>query len=228
MHKNIILALIFIASAIFAVNLILPKKTLAEIATAQDWWGLFIAGDTTGGPLSAYYTGNSDLGLDCQAKPPATHSNRPWLGSSTGPTNSPTKCIFTMPSNPGAYEFRLYANNSDTLLALSKIVWVGFTLNEPVSVCTTPPYVTLSWPALMGVTAIDINRDGVAINSIGGTLTSYMDNTVVANRSYNYSITTHSGTRGSITTPERSIDVCPVPVPPAWLQTSGGDVHSNQ
>lgn len=209
-----------------------PQNTLAEIATAWDWMGLFVVGTTgnnTTNSISWSRTGDASLGLDCQhpSSSNTSPSSKPYLSG---------KCQFNMPSlsQPGAYEFRLNANQSDTLLALSKVVWVDFGPDSSAT-CPTPPaspFVILTWPALVGVDTVDIYRDppGSYIATVPASPPSYIDSPVTAGVTYTYQIAAHaSPLRGDTYQSSSSTQITPCSTShPAWLETSGGDVHSNQ
>lgn len=140
----------------------------AEIATITDWIGLYLAGTithTTAGTVG----GNSwKYANSCSQIP----------GSVPQLSSAGNDCNFTLPSTPGLYEFRLYANgygippkagSSDALIAQSKIFTVGLDISS--STCTPSGQnlqVNLNWPALAG----DMAQLAVVRSSGGNTIST--------------------------------------------------------
>lgn len=132
------LAVALTAAILLATSFLMATKTTAEIATQQDWLGLFVVGSPVDGdrfanpqidpPISWVYTGNTDLAGNqasgncwtSKTGNPPRGSTKPWLVG---------KCPFNPPLQSGAYEFRLYANDeqsAEAWLAQSKSIWLPF------------------------------------------------------------------------------------------------------
>lgn len=183
-----------------------PQLTKAEVATANDWLGVFEvgAGDTQADTLNGNSwksTGNTPT--DCLSTLP---SSKPWLSGN---------CGFTLPANlcPGAYEFRLYANyrtdNTPTMLAESKPFWIQFSIQDPPVCVSGENFVTvdLNWINLAGVDPVnypstdryDIYR-GPTTTNLSFIDTSYVNSyrdIVQANTDYYYYVIAYTS-RGSI------------------------------
>jgi hypothetical protein len=74
--------------------------------TTQDWIGLYHPGDPNSSYINWFFTSSCTQGVGSTA-----------LSSGS--------CTFTMPSVAGTYEFRLFPNNTYTLLGKSGSVTVG-------------------------------------------------------------------------------------------------------
>lgn len=168
MNVRRILIFLIIAGifSIFGMT-IAQKETKADLTTARDWIGLFSVGandaqtDTVGGNSWKY------AGTCTQT------AGQPQIASNSG-------CNFTMPSNPGAYELRMYGNDSTTaMLDQSKVIWTQFNVSVATSGgCAATPYVQITWPALSNVSSINVYRDGLAYPAgagLAGTATSFTD-----------------------------------------------------
>lgn len=196
----------------FLVGIAGQQSVRAEIATQQDWIGLYpvatlppsgtptapdywntydVAGRNL--PISWRYTGDTDTANPCPVSP---KSIKPWLAGSC--RNS----TFVVPSTAGAYEFRLYANNTLYLLNVSGIFWSGpfnATIDATVTNCTQPantPYINLSWGATKGVNGTNIYRNppngsppsGAPYQVIAPGTTTYQDTNITKGVSYTYTV----------------------------------------
>lgn len=114
---------IFLA-VVFMLFALLPKKVLAEIATARDWIGFFAVG--AGDTKNATVNSNSwKYASNCLQTTPIPGTS-PKLQDSPG-------CTFTISPAPplGSYELRLYANDGQTADAL-------IAKSNPLSLAPTP------------------------------------------------------------------------------------------
>lgn len=163
MYKNCrtTLKLILVVAISISIALWPARIIKAEIATTRDWIGLFVAGspnaktDTFGGS-SWVYAGS------CSTTPPGA----PQL------SNSP--CNFPIPTpTPGAYQYRMYANDSGTEIAESKFVWTPFSFDtDPaktkcsIDTGTKKLTVNLAWSSLIGINSFSVQRlSGIDSNS---------------------------------------------------------------
>lgn len=257
-HKYHVFLFSLLLIAIFIFVASPAKPTQAEIATQRDWIGIFevqapgsethTQAATANGGTDWRYTGNEPTYL-CPLPTPGNSSSRPWLAGG---------CTLSQPGPYGAYEFRLYANDNETefgWLAQSKVVWVQFGVSAHTN-CNrslTPYYVTLSWPALVGIAtgassqSIDIyetvtNDLGVVIQTrenpinpiakLNGNVPplpyTYTRSPLTRDYTYTYEVVPRNR-RNNQPYPSSSntnkVDfTCSIP----YLQTSGGDVHSNR
>jgi uncharacterized protein YegP (UPF0339 family) len=113
-------------------------------ANATDWVGLYPVGAANSGYLTWYYLNND------RAAPPSGYSG--------------AEVTFTMPLTAGDYEFRLFANDTQTLLTTSTKVVSQAVITAPTSAMTGSrlgiivqggPANVMDWVALYPVGAAD-------------------------------------------------------------------------
>lgn len=157
-----ILSKILISITVFTlISVITSKNVYAEIATASDWLGLFESGKS-GNTKAATVGGNSWHAVN-------ENNSTNWLSKTAAQSEN-----FTVPSVPGAYEFRYNVNNTDALLtftdgtdskqAISQNFWVLGAGNSisftGTSSCNTTagdvPQINFSWITLVGVDHVSI------------------------------------------------------------------------
>ena len=107
------------------------------VSSVTDWVGLYSAGSDDSSGVDWKYTSS--------------------CGSAAGGSVLASgSCIFTMPDTPGSYEFRLFANNSLTRLAVSNTVTVsgggGATISASPGSGGPGQPVTVSWTGVSSVT----------------------------------------------------------------------------
>lgn len=201
--------------------------------------------DTYGGS-SWMWAGDSSDPNTCRANPFLPHlsgSCSPFSNNLHSPTGA-----WTLPTG-GAYEFRLYGNRDSTaptteqvpsaLLAQSKVFWGTMQVTATCRKSMTGTYsITVFWPSGLlsgkGVSSFDLLRNGVTL-PFPGDSGFYNDTNVATNSAYIYSIKEYSiGNKLDKTGKDNhTFDSPSIPVndsncTPAWLKTSGGDVHTNR
>lgn len=235
-------ACLFIITLIGLLILFYPQPTKAEVATSNDWIGLFPV-DSEKLFTSAISWKSTGSGVqDCQAgATPQTPSSRPWLAGG---------CTFTLPTQPGAYEFRLFGNGKDfnstsqdnPWLAQSNVFWIPFTLQPlvaiPNGIDTNTVKILISWDPVAGTTPTstnilyspyeyyDVFQNGTLLSPPGHTTVTDAVSIVNLHTPYSYFVIAYNS-RGFMASNTLSITVDDLPLPP-WLKTSYGDVHSNK
>ncbi len=301
---NLLALLIVLVSVILIRTYSEPNLASAEIATARDWIGLYAIASQPPPPaptipatwttqavtnISNFYS-NYDVALrnepidwkyvgdsavttsECVQTP----SSPRLAGSCLRTASNPNGALkFPALARPGAYEVRLYANDSFMMLDKSEPLWA------PPSLCPGPrcavspapctgnscpntgiagggcqgpedPYVNVTWGSMVGVQNMTLRRFACTLAgstvtcsatpdltvNLDNTASSYRDDTVAISSYYKYTLqaftyaedqsnpinysfdeaTTNSTSAGVVGTSD---------CVPAWIQTSGGDVHSN-
>ena len=124
------------------------------VSSVTDWVGLYSAGSGDSSSVDWKYTSSCTF-------------------AAGGFVVSSGSCTFTMPGTPGPYEFRLFANNTLTRLAVSNTVTVSGggapTISASPASATPGQPVTVSWSGVSSVT------DWVGLHSAGSGDSSGVD-----------------------------------------------------
>lgn len=225
---------------IIVITVIAASPTYAEIYTGGDWIGIFPVNEDDalpykfGGPTSTKWTNCTALGSIPQS-----------------PTVSGS-CSFSAPANPGLYHFRMEANALPTPIAISNPFWVSFSMAANAICQNGLPTINVTWPYIYGLEPggltpnqndyFSLFRDGAATplatirvnNPLGNSYTDIVGEnethsySVTANSCYNCNDTAFSGIAISLPSTNTPSATAPTAVAcAAWIQTTGGDVHTN-
>ncbi|KKR80938.1 MAG: hypothetical protein UU73_C0002G0003 [Candidatus Daviesbacteria bacterium GW2011_GWA1_41_61] len=254
--KRLVLALVIgIIIATLSLTLPLPRlkiiPTQAEVATQGDWIGLF-AVEGIGTPAknnkedtynggSWVYTGNIGDPNGCRTGL-GNIPDFPWLSGQCNPFSS----TWTLPTG-GAYEFRLYGNakglqtdgSADALVGQSLSFWGPMQVTANCRKSMTGIYViNVFWPSNLlvgkGVSSFELLKNSIAL-PFPGDNGGYSDSSVATGSAYIYSIKEYTvgGKNDKTGQNNHTFDAPSITVndsncTPAWLKTSGGDVHTNR
>ncbi|MCL5783935.1 MAG: hypothetical protein M1142_01070 [Patescibacteria group bacterium] len=204
MQKVPLFVFFLIIGTVFVLTILAPKTTKAELVTGRDWIGLFDASGSGDAKTDTIGGNNWKYANSCSQTP----------GANPLPANTTSPCNFTMPTASGAYELRMYPNDSSLeMMDQSKVIWTNFNVNIAGSGgCGSNPYVKLSWPPLNNVSSIDIYRDSVSLyTGLPGTTTTFTDTTVSAG-DHSYQVQANSNRsadpNGKYVTQPANISLC--------------------
>src|SRR5258708_37737198 len=206
---------IFLFICTFLVRFLFPLQVYADFGTSADIIGIFAA--EQGNPYTPdtdnpfYANGSSCASISYLSA--LTCDNAIQSAGTGNPPYSYTNPAFpyvsspgslTVPSTPGAYEFRaLEANNANNFnwydssyiqqYAFSQTFWVPITLTGS-SVCVTPvsSTSTLNWGSVPGVVNMDLYRDSVYLKTVPAPPGNTTDGPLTPGSTHTYQIRAYS------------------------------------
>lgn len=244
--KLYLLASLVVCGVGLLVGVYFLKPAQAAIATNRDWIGLypkplappptangngfidFSNYDVAGRNFPAAYSGVAQWVYPINGACNKALQNTPWLAANC--TSG-----LTYPTQAGAYEFRLYAYDTFHLMAISGTVWVEDASTwrmtaEPRCSIDLEPIVILGWSPFVGIVNVEIDRNGTAIMNCSPSLNTCTDNdpSLQRNTLYSYQVQAVTATGEKLPSNNGPLNVTTLACLKPFLQTTGGDVHSNQ